>query len=241
MSIVVVLHQPQDLVNIASVVRAMKNFGLTDLRLVAPEEYDEYRIEGIAHNSYDILERVKQFDDLDAALADCTFVVGMTARARTAKRNVMALREGAAEVVEKEKTGRAAILIGPEDRGLSNADLDRCHRAVSIPTSPEFRSLNLSHAFTVMAYELLVAKGVEPIVAKGADREPATAEQLEQLFVAGSRALDSVEFFKTRNPEHIMRTLREIVHRTPLDHREAKLLVAMCYEVGNFIERMEDA
>ena len=85
MSIVVVLHQPQDLVNIASVIRAMKNFALIDLRLVAPEEYDEYRIEGIAHNSYDVLERVQQFDDLDAALADCTFVVGLTARSRTAK------------------------------------------------------------------------------------------------------------------------------------------------------------
>lgn len=239
MSIVVVLHRPQDLVNVAAVIRAMKNFGLTDLRLVAPEEYDEYRIEGIAHNSYDILERVKHFDDLDAAVADCTFVVGLTARSRTAKRNVVRPRDGAAEIVEHAASGRAAIVFGPEDRGLSNADLDRCHRAVSIPTNPDYPSLNLSQAFTVMAYELLLAKGAEFTPRPQSDIEAATAEQLERLFAAAQRALESVEFFKTRNPEHIMRTVREVIHRVPVDHREAKLLIAMCYEVGNYIERKE--
>jgi tRNA C32,U32 (ribose-2'-O)-methylase TrmJ len=66
MSVVVVLHEPQDLVNIAAVVRAMKNFGLRDLRLVQPAEYDTFRIEGIAHKTSDILKRVAQFDTLEA-------------------------------------------------------------------------------------------------------------------------------------------------------------------------------
>jgi TrmH family RNA methyltransferase len=236
-SIVVVLHQPQDLVNIASVVRAMKNFELSHLRLVAPEEYDEHRIEGIAHNSYDILERIRQFDDIDAALADCTFVVGLTARERTAKRSVVRPRNGAAEIVRQEESGRVAIVLGPEDRGLSNTDLDRCHLTVTIPTNPDYPSLNLSQAFTVIAYELRLARGVRSLKAPRRQADPATAEQLEQVFLAAERALESIEFFKTRNPEYIMRTVREIAHRSALDTREAKLVAAMCFEVGNYLRR----
>lgn len=82
------LHRPQELFNVAGVVRAMKNFELTQLRLVTPKEYDAYRIEGIAHNTADVLKHVKLFATLDEALADCTHVVGLTARQRTAKRNV---------------------------------------------------------------------------------------------------------------------------------------------------------
>ena len=237
MSIVVVLHQPQDLVNIASVIRAMKNFRLFDLRLVAPEEWDEYRVEGVAHASYDVIERVQQFDDLDAALADCTFVVGLTARARTAKRHVIRPREGAEDIVAEDAGGRVAIVLGPEDRGLSNADLDRCHRAIRIPTNDEYPSLNLSHAFAIVAYEVSQARGTTTFKPPRRTVEPATSEQYEQLFGAAQLALEAIEFFKARNPEHIIRTLREVAHRGTLDTREAKLLVAMCYEVTNYLRR----
>src|SRR5438034_7396323 len=88
MSVVVVLHEPQDLVNIAHVVRGLKNFGFRDLRLVNPREYEAYRIEGIAHQTGDVLARVRRFERLEDALADCTHVVGFTARERSAKRNM---------------------------------------------------------------------------------------------------------------------------------------------------------
>ena len=78
--IVVVLHEPQDLVNIAHVVRGMKNFGLRDLRLVNPREYEAYRVEGIAHQTQDVLARVRVVPALEDALADCVHVVGFTAR-----------------------------------------------------------------------------------------------------------------------------------------------------------------
>src|SRR5690348_9360276 len=99
MSVVVVLHEPQELVNIAHVVRALKNFGFLDLRLVSPREYDAYRVEGIAHQTQDVLARVARFEGLDAALADCIHVVGFTARGRTAKRNLQRPREAAGEIL----------------------------------------------------------------------------------------------------------------------------------------------
>ena len=237
MSVVVVLHRPQDLVNVAGAVRAMKNFELTHLRLVTPQEYDAYRIEGIAHNTADVLKHVKMFDTLDEALADCTFVVGLSARQRTAKRNAQRPEEVAPEIVAAAGTGTVAVLLGPEDTGLTNDELDRCHRIVTIPTNPSYSSLNLVQAFTVMAYELLLARGTAPLKAPRRVAEPATQDELERLFDDAGKALDAINFFKTRQRETVLRSLREVAHRVPLDQREAKLIRAMCIEVVRFLAR----
>ena len=225
------LHRPQDLVNIASVIRIMRNFGLRELRLVAPVEYDAYRVEGIAHKTGDILKRVTLYDALEAALADCRLVAGFTARQRSAKRNASRPREAAAELLAAAEQGTVALLFGPEDKGLSNAELDLCHRIVTIPTSAESASLNLAQAVAVMAYELFVARGAVPLKPPRRRAEPATVEQLERLFAGAREALEAIDFFKTRNPEPIMRTVREIIHRTPVDAREVELLRAMCHEI----------
>lgn len=237
MSLTVVLHRTQDLVNIAGVVRVMKNFDLTRLRLVAPEAYDPHRIEGIAHSSYDILERAEMFEGLDQALADCTFVAGLTARERTHKFAVARPREAAPTLVALAEEGTVALVLGPEDRGLTNAELDRCHMAVTIPTSPRFPSMNLAHACAVMAYELSLVRGERPLKPPRRSAPPAVKAELEELFGDAARALGAIDFFKTRNPESVMRTLRGIVYRAALDRREAKLLRAMCIEVVRYLER----
>jgi len=232
--IAVVLHEPQELVNIAHVVRAMKNFGVQDLRLVSPREYDAWRIEGIAHRSADVLERTAVFESLDAALADCVHVVAFTARQRTAKRNMLRPREAAAEALERSTDGPTALLFGREDVGLSNEALDRCHRVVQIPTDPAYPSLNLAHAVVIALYELALARGDAERAFKPPRRasEPATAEQLEALFADAERALQAAGFFKSHVEEPVLRTLREIAHRVPLDSREARLLRAMALEIA---------
>ena len=237
MPLVVVLHRPQDLVNIASVIRVMKNFALRDLRLVAPAEYDAFRVEGIAHKTGDVLKRVVVFDALDQALADCHHVVGFTARQRSAKRNAQRPREAAGEVLAVSEATLVALVFGPEDRGLTNDELDRCHRIVTIPTSADYASLNLAQAVAVMAYELFLVRGTPPLKSPRRAAEPATQEQLERLFADARRALEAIDFFKTRNPEPIMRTVREVLHRTPLDAREVELARAMCIEAAKRVRR----
>ncbi len=237
--IVVVLHQPQELVNIAHVVRAMKNFGVRDLRLVAPREYDAWRIEGVAHRTGDVLERVVIHDDLDAALADCIHIVGYSARDRTAKRNRQRPREAAAELVAAAADGPVALLFGREDTGLDNAALDRCHRVVTIPTAAEYASLQLGHAAAIALYELALAQGAEarPFRPPRRAAPPAPAAMLERLFTDVERALDAVDFFRTRERELILRSVRGVVLRVPLDQREAMLLRAMAIEVAKRLGR----
>jgi TrmH family RNA methyltransferase len=232
--ITVVLHEPQQIANIAHVVRAMKNFGVADLRLVAPLEYDAYRIEGIAHRSADLLARVRLFDRLDDALGDCVLVAAFSARGRTAKHTVQRPREAAPELLALAENGPVALLFGREDTGLDNAALDRAHRIVSIPSEPDYPSLNLAHAVTLMLYELALARGAEahPIKPPRRQAPPAPSELLERLFADAERALDAVDFFRTRERELVMRTVREVVHRALLDQREAKLVRAMSIEVA---------
>jgi TrmH family RNA methyltransferase len=239
-SVIVVLHEPQDLVNIAHVVRALKNFGFAELRLVDPREYDAYRIEGIAHQTGDVLARVRRYERLAEALADCHHVVGLTARPRSAKRNLQRPREAAAEILTQAEAGAVALLFGREDKGLPNEALDLCHRVVTIPTDPAYASLQLGHAVVLMLYELALARGDERRPFKPPRREapPARVEDLERVFADVAAALRAIDFFKTRQEEGVMRTVREVVHRTPLDEREAKLLRAMAIEVLKYGERL---
>lgn len=238
MNTTVVLHCPQDLVNIAVVIRAMKNFGFRKLSLVDPAEFDVKRIEGVAHKTGDVASRARIFDNLDEALADFTFVVGLTARGRTAKRNVQHIAEAASELAALDVAERSAVLFGREDKGLSNTDLDRCHRVVSIPTS-DHSSMNLAQAATVTLYEIFKAANAPPPMKRPRrDAPPATREQLELLFHDAEAALEAIEFFKSRNQASIMRTVREVLHRAPLDEREAKLLRGMGIEVIRYLERV---
>ena len=239
MNLVVVLNNPQNLVNVASVVRAMKNFGLRNLRLANPEEaLDSKRMTGIAHGCDDVVKRIEVFEHLDAALADRTYVAGMTARQRAAKRNMQWPREAAVELLQAAEVGKSALMLGREDRGLTNDELDLCHRIVTIPTAPDHPSLNLSHAFAVMAYELFVASTESEFKPPKRDSEPAKQEDFERFFASAEEAMVAVEFFKSRNSSHIMRTVREVVHRTPMDAREIRMFKAMCIEVVKYIERM---
>jgi TrmH family RNA methyltransferase len=212
----------------------MLNFGVQDLRLVAPKEFDAWRIEGIAHRSAAVVERIRVLDNLDAALADCVHVVGFTARQRTAKRNMRRPREAAAEALAHASDGPVALLFGREDLGLSNEALDRCHRIVTIPTDPAYPSLNLAHAVVIALYELCLARGEAERPFKPPRRRAAaaTAEELERLFGDALRALTVIGFFRSHVEEQVLRTVRELAHRADLDAREARLLQAMAREVA---------
>jgi TrmH family RNA methyltransferase len=238
-NVVVVLDEPQDVVNIAGVLRAMMNMGLTRLRLVRPAEFDAYRIEGIAHRSEELIRATEVHETLEAALADAILVVGTTARPRTAQRNYVRPREIAPAIVERASVGKVALLFGREDRGLSNAALDRCQQVAIIPTDPEYWSLNLAQACLLLAYEVFLASGEaeRPLPVGRRTTRPANREELEEMYRALEQGLERIEFFKARRPAAVLRTLRTVLARAELDRRESRLLGAIGFEIGNFLDR----
>ena len=108
-SVVVVLFEPQNPINIAATVRAMKNMGVRRLRLVRPVEYNVVNLEGIAHQTMDIIEAIETFDSFDAAVADCVRVVGFTARRRAAK--LRRPRQRRQELPRLERVGGAPLRV----------------------------------------------------------------------------------------------------------------------------------
>jgi tRNA/rRNA methyltransferase/tRNA (cytidine32/uridine32-2'-O)-methyltransferase len=227
-------------VNIAATVRAMKNMGLRDLHLVRPAEFDAWRVEGIAHDTSDIVSRVVVHDTLDRALADSVYTVAFTARGRTAKWALGTPRSVAPLVVERAAAGdTVALLFGREDRGLPNEALDRAHVHVTIPTT-QHASLNLAQAVMVALYELHLTAGdaSRPRKPPRKDTPPASGEELERYFLDAERALEAVDFFKTRFRETNMRAVRSLTLRAEPNAREVQLLRAMAIEIVKKQERL---
>ncbi len=243
---IVVLYQPQDLVNIALVVRAMKNMGLTRLRLVSPALFNAYRITGIAHDTHEIVEATELFDDFDSAVSDVIRVVATTARRRASRQVWSEPDRGAEELVSRSAEGDIALVFGREDKGLPNEILDRCHEAICIPTSPEHPSLNLGHAAMIVLYEIRRAVrrafDLEERDLSGKLRDqapPATAAELEEFFGVWEQAMETLGIFRGVEPKTKMRSYRRILKRAEPDRRELRLLEATAWRIVNFAKRTE--
>lgn len=236
--VAIVLNEPKDPVNIGSVVRAMKNMSLSRLHLVRPDDFDRYRIQGVAHTGTDVIESARIFDSLSDAIADARLVIGTSARGRRVRRNYSRPRDAARAIVEAISVAEVALVFGREDRGLSNADLDLCDQVVVIPTDPDHSSLNLAQAVMVLAYEIRVAAhGAGDFKRpRRAGRRPTRAE-LEILFEEVEASLAAIDFFKAHKVTAILRTVREVAARADLDEREVALLKAMAHEVRNYLAR----
>lgn len=231
-NIVVVLYQPRDVRNIGGVVRAMLNTGLARLRLVKPPAFEATDILGIAHRSGDVLAQTAVFNTLDEALADASYVLGTSARTRAEHAIRSDVRTLAAELRGRAEHEIVALLFGPEDNGLDNDALDRCHAVLKLPVDPAYPSLNLAQAVLLLGYELWMVS--EPT--SSTTTTHATTSQLETLFSETEQALRAIEFFKSGSTS-IMRSLRQAVGRAALTEREAMLLTAIAREVQRFGER----
>jgi TrmH family RNA methyltransferase len=237
-SVVVVMYEPQNPINIAATIRAMKNMGIGRIRLIRPVEYEVIRLEGIAHGTMDLIERIEQYDSFDAAVADCVWVLGFTARRRAAKLRLIDPKQAASELLDHAPDGPVALVFGREDSGLPNEILDRVHGTVTIPTT-DHASLNLAQAALIGFYELhlAAADATRTIPPPRKDAPPPTNDQFELFFADAERSLGAIEFFKTRFSEHIMRTVRSLTFRAAPNARELSLLRAMVIEVTNYLNR----
>ena len=153
-NIAIVLSQPHFPENIGAAARAICNMGLKRLIVVSPENFDLAKVRRMAtHAAQEVVEQMAVMDTLDESLADFGYVVGTTARLGGQRQVLRSPARLAEKLAPISQQNQVAILFGPEDRGLTNADLRLCHGLVNIPTA-EFSSLNLAQAVMVVCYEL---------------------------------------------------------------------------------------
>ncbi len=177
----------------------------------------------------DVLAGTSVTSTLVEAVADCTLVLGCTARHRGVQLEELSPRQAAARALAASAQGEVAIVFGNERTGLENDELMSCHAAVHIPSVADFSSLNLAQAVQVLAYELRLATlagvAVDPATQPAGKIEtPATAEQLEYFFEHMGQMLDDIDFHKGRSPRTIMQRLRRLFLRSKLEEREVRIL-----------------
>ena len=211
--------------NIGATARAMKTMGLRELALVRPQRFPSDDATARAAGADDVLASASVHGDLQGAIADCGWVVGASARLRTIMVPIVDPREAAAEIWRRLPENRIAVLMGPEQSGLTNDDLARCQQLVHIPANPEFSSLNLAMAVQVLCYELRMAMPGRPLPdGPVSDSRLATAAELEGLHEHLERLLTESEFLHPAHQKQVKLKLRRIFHKATLEYNELNIL-----------------
>lgn len=238
-NIIIVLYEPKDPINIGTSLRAMRNMGGTCLRVVEPASDDAWRISIAAPRSEEQVKAIQRFPSLSDALHDVTYTVGLTARSRKANYTVMQPRDAAPDLLARAATGKVALLFGREDSGLPNSALTLCHAYITIPTNPDYSSLNLAQAVLLMLYELFLAAQATPAQMPKPERKTPLADytQLDAMYQQIEETLWGIEFIKTQTSRGIMRSLRNIFSRIDLDEREVRIIRGMFHEIIQFLRR----
>ncbi|MFA6506007.1 MAG: RNA methyltransferase [Treponemataceae bacterium] len=228
--IVVVLSRPSESGNVGAVCRAMKNMGLTRLRIVTPEtesgRLDDEVVNARAVHAVDVYESALWFDSLRLATADCSLIVGTTRR-RGKKRKDFSMPPDELSRALRERPGMAAIVFGNERTGLEEEELSLCNMASHIPVDDVFPSLNLSHAVQIFAYELYLAMGRPEEWEDQTRWVPINAEGLDQITTTVADCLESVGFYKQAGRSEQERLFRDIFARAGITLDESRYLEAI--------------
>lgn len=221
--------------NIGGTARAMHNMGLADLALVAPRcEPISADTVSRASGADPIVHAARQVATLEEAVADCTLVVGASARSRTLPWPMTTPREFAESLPAElaDESARVALVFGREDSGLSNSELQRCHAHVNIPANPDFSSLNLAAAVQVLAYECRLVWLAQQAAQTSDTPKPAAPtphalashQELERYFAHLERTLVAIGFHDPATPRQLMARLRRFTLRARPERMELNIL-----------------
>lgn len=225
---VVILVEPQLAENIGAAARAMANFGLSRLRLVAPRpSWPNAKARMVAAGADRILDNAALYASLEAAIADCTFVLAATARAHDQAKPVVGAAEAAALMAPRVGAGETvAVLFGRERNGLENDEVALADLILTLPVNPAYASLNLAQAVLVVAYEWFkLASGGKLPFTMPAKSAAAPKQQLLAFFAALERELEKVEFFRPPDKRETMQiNLRNIFARMQPTRQDIRTL-----------------
>jgi tRNA/rRNA methyltransferase len=247
-----VLHRPSSAENIGSVARAMKNFGLARLAIVAPPSWTGLprgggegsareevlsRARKTARHASDVLDQASIHTDARSALGPITWACGTSSRDLPG-RPTLSPRELAQELCDRGARGPVAVVFGEERRGLSDRELSICQAVCRIPTHDAYDSMNLAQACAVIAYELAVACGAERGADAGASpvQEPARHEVVEALWERLAVLLARTGYLNPQNPELILAEWRRVLARADPTQREVELLLAAVRSVARKLD-----
>jgi len=230
-NISIVLYKPKYSGNIGAVARAAKNMGISNIVVVGKTDFDREEMQQRStHLAADVLDQIQYVKSIGEALGKFNYIVGTTARLGKARGPFIAPRAVAKNIADISQKNKVALLFGPEDTGLANEELRLCHAVVTIPTSREFTSLNLSHAVMILGYEIFTAASA----AETATPKLALSSELEGMYGQIETLLADIDFINPENPDYWMMHLRRFFSRAGLLSREAGLIRGICRKLERY-------
>jgi tRNA/rRNA methyltransferase len=226
-----VLVRPKESRNVGAACRALKVMGFSSLAIVMDTLIDPQSAKALAHYAADVLEGARVCTDLRDALEDAVLIVGTTRRRGKRRKYFSLFPEQLAERVASISEGTVAILFGNEDTGLTDEELSLCHLAVTIPTSADFQSLNLSHAVQIICYEIRRALSKDHLTPFA----PISAVEVDSLVGVITKSLKAIGFFRLVGPERMAVFLKDIIARAGLSVNEARRLGVTFKKIGGLV------
>ncbi len=220
MDVRIVLVRPRDPRNVGAACRAMKCMGFTSLAIVMDEPIDPRQARTVSHYASDVLESALICTDPRDVIQDAVLVAGTTRRRGRNRKYFTLFPEQLGRRIASMGKGTVAVLFGNEETGLTDDELALCHVAVTIPASPDFPSLNLSHAVQVICYEIFRAQSADHL----SPFSPISAQAVDELVSVVTGSLSKIGFFTIVGPEQMAVFFKDILARASLSVSEARRL-----------------
>lgn len=223
-NIVIVLDHPDESRNIGAACRAMANNDISDLRIVGKiEDYDIEHIHVLAIHAGGIFDNAHFYSSIREATADCSICAGTTRR-RGKKRGKLLLPEEFAKMAsDTTENAKVAIVFGNERTGLTDEQLDECNLGVTIPSSDNFGSLNLSHAVQIMSYHMF-RQNLDEVNPEFRGYTPLTLERVDKSVQIITDNMQKIGFFKMPGRQDMENFWRSLLSRANLSESEAQYL-----------------
>lgn len=238
--VAIILVSPKGDANVGSVARAMANFGCRDLRLVQPRcSLVSSDCKMMAMKAYDIIEEVQSFSSLDEAQADLHWTAALSMHSPSSDRPAYRLHDLCERELPKvfSQDQRMGFVFGREEYGLHESELQRCDFQAQILTGKSYPSVNLAASVALVLHQaFLQSEGIEQVRSTELKRPKKLDEEL--YFDELSDLLIDIGFLNPQSPQHIVKDLRNMYHRSRMSERDLRILFGILSDLNRQLGRV---
>ena len=221
----VILVEPAGTINVGSVARLCENFNVNELRIVSPKcDYLAQEAKKMAVKGIKILEEANIFKDLNSALSDCSRIIATCGRKEHGEIPLNSNKEALRWAIEKEEEETIALVFGREDRGLSNEELLKAHKVISLHTSENYPSLNLSHAVAIVLHQFNQFNKLNLLKPYRSKSRPANLISLEDCINDAGNLLLDIGFLMKHTYKAKMTKIKQLLIRAEIKDDEVALI-----------------
>ena len=223
-----ILVSPQLGENIGACARALKNFGFSNLNIVAPRDpWPNTKARMTSVGAYNIIQKAKIYKNVSEAVKNFDLVFASTARQRDVNKKHISIINFL-KLISKYKKTNIGIMFGPEASGLSNYDLSLSNFIIQIPTSKKLSSLNLSHAVIVICYEIYKSLNLTKFKKEKMLSKLSSKSSIKNLIKFLEKMLDNKKFFKPpEKKKSMILNINNIFGRLELSDKELRILFSI--------------